>query len=572
MAADIDFTFANVNYDRSTKTATIPFSTATELTEILQTLTCNFRVHPLAPVHVRALVDAVTFLVESVPSESNDAAEEKVDGLEATLHPHQQVALRRVLSRKRILLALDMGLGKTITSIASMLKTSARHVLVIAPASLRFNWRNELTKFISADKITVNVIKSTEHAEATFGGNVVADDSDKDAGALTVTVVSFSLISRIKRLLAAQQFDIVVLDEAHYVKNRSSQRSKSAKKIIDKAADRLVLLTGTPAQRHENYWNLLRLLDCVVFKHFHNSKPIHSLNVAPRLPSTEHFYFADRYCVPEPVRIRGNSYTYTFSRNTRAEELRLITAPYTLRQTKDLLDLPPLLTSSVIIGAATAAQARKFLKRLTAVQTLRETAGTSAANAVLSELVRETSRVKLPHVLNYLTHLAASLDHATKTIIWVKHQFVGNAISELLHDKLKLKYIHIDGTIAHKHREKLLSMFATDPDVRFAVFGIQACGTGINVTCANLNIYAEMVFNSIDVAQSESRSHRLGQKKTVVLRRLIMEGTTDTLVEASVKRKRDAEARVLGDDLVGDLPNTRGKKYRRIAQVEQVDI
>jgi SWI/SNF-related matrix-associated actin-dependent regulator 1 of chromatin subfamily A len=237
------------------------------------------------------------------------------------------------------------------------------------------------------------------------------------------------------------------------------------------------------------------------------------------------------------------------------------------------LDLPPLLSSSIVIGIATVAQSRKFTKKLASIKTLRETAGTSAANAMLSELVRETSRVKLVHVLNYLTHLAATIDPETKTILWVKHVFVGNAIAELLRDKLKLKYIHIDGTVPHKDRELLLATFAIDPHVRFAVFGIQACGTGINVTCANLNIYTEMIFNSIEVAQSESRSHRLGQTKSVLVRRLIMEGTTDTLVEASVNRKREAEALVLGDDRVISVSASQSKKRRHPAvEVDQVDI
>jgi SWI/SNF-related matrix-associated actin-dependent regulator 1 of chromatin subfamily A len=500
-----------------------------------------------------------------------------VPGLSATLYPHQLEALKFVQERERCLLALDMGLGKTLTSIASilLLPDPTATVLVICPATLRDNWKAELDKFVEPGLVTPIIIKNTKHGE-----KILASPPPADQGK-TVFIISYALLSRVAAMIAKKKnkikFHLVVADECHYLKNSKSKRAKATLKIIRKKVDKLILLTGTPSQRNESLWNLLRLMQPVMFKSFHHGKPLKGFQARMLVPSTDIFHFADRYCDTEIIRVSGNRHAYSYKKSKRAKELRWIIAPDVLRQTKHLLSLPPILTETVTIGETSKRQTTHFDAKMRQVEKLRKERGTLAANSLLSELVRETSRVKLPHVLAYLTEMFDNIDDDEPVILWNIHVFFGDALAAHM-EELGIGHIRIDGNVNVKSRDGLLDKFRQDPGCRVAILSLGSCNAGLTLTNARVNVYCENSWNGIATAQSESRTHRIGQKRTVLIMRLVLKGTLDTLVTKCTERKRKLEASVMGDapKKISDEheekegPQSNHKKKRR--RVEQIEL
>src|SRR6185503_9219125 len=106
-------------------------------------------------------------------------------------------------------------------------------------------------------------------------------------------VISYKLVtSCFKNILKTMQFDCVICDEAHYLKNAKSQRSHACYQL-SLQAERLILLTGTPGHKTCEMWNLLRMMDPRIFAQFYNARPPRNFTI-PK-PSQQFFYFADRY-------------------------------------------------------------------------------------------------------------------------------------------------------------------------------------------------------------------------------------------------------------------------------------
>lgn len=452
------------------------------------------------------------------------------------LKDYQRESVNFILKNKRCILSLDCGLGKTLVSIAtiSMLPIEKR-VLIICPASLKSNWISEFQKFSPTTKI--GIIKNAKICE-----QIINDKTNK------VVITSYSLISKIIDGLKnglkngnknglKKKFDVMIADEAHYIKHISSNRSKAFLKIR-KHIEYVILLTGTPSQSHEHLYNLLRQCDPDLYRHFHH----HQTNNLKE--NTTHFFFADRYCIVEKQHIGGGRFRCVYTKNQRHRELHfLISQNILIRRTKSCLNLPPLIREKIIIGETSNVVAKKFQKSFDDIEKVRATVGAMKADAMLLELTRDTSKLKKKAVLEYVLDMVDGVD--VKFIVFYVHHTIGDALHDALEAK-NIKHIQIDGRVANKKRDALLDSFKNDPSVKIGLLSLGACSTGLNLQFVSLILYAELSFDSIVISQSESRSHRLGQTdETVVLQYLIYNGTTDTFLLLSNKRKAVTSSRTL---------------------------
>ena len=409
-------------------------------------------------------------------------------GYMGVLRPYQQAALGFALHRKRTMLALDCGLGKTHVGIAYMLLQLP--ALVVCPASLVASWHEHLLSFAPAL-------------------------------AAQITVCSYN------KMQPTRAVRCIVVDEAHYLKHESSKRSKTFQRML--AHDPAVLLlTGTPAQRNMDMFNILKILYPAQITHFFH----HNHAKTPGV-----LYFAERYTMPKPVWIGGAQHGFKFTGNRHSEELALLAERVVLRMKKhDVVQLPPFVTRAVIIG--TAADPTDVMRKWAAIEEVREQFGSRRADVELMALCRQTAHTKVPLVIVYIQNWLAMV-RDDKLLVFYHHKSIGQQLVQAVGP-----HIHIDGKTPMKTRVQRIHSFRHDPACRVAVLSMCACSTGLNLQFCTKIMFVEMTFLSVHHTQAEARIHRIGQDKDVSVDYLLMDHTTDTILWKSLLAKRQVEAQL----------------------------
>ena len=444
------------------------------------------------------------------------------------LREHQRRAFDFAASRRNSVLALEMGLGKTPISTAVLLRERVRRALVVAPASLRVNWSLELARF--APGLRPIDVKTGKQAR-----KVLAADHEAKHD---VFVVSYSLLDKLQEEMARAPFDVVIADEAHLCKN-DSKRAAAFRKVAKAATRKVVLLTGTPGERHAALYNLMRCVAPDTVGRFHHF----DVRRHAQPPSSTTLFFAERYCLPELQRIIGGRMVYNFKKSQRVDELRALLAPHMLSMKKtDVLDLPPLQREYVAVTSLGPRVKAEYEKEMERISKLREDKGTLLADAALMELLRRTMRLKAPDVCAYLRTMLSTYEG--KMIVFFHHMELKDKILETLTSD-GTDHIVVDGSTPMKARQALFDRFRDDAGCRVAVLSLQACSTGLNFQFASLVIFAELVWSSILHAQAEARCHRIGQVNSVLCQYLAIKGTTDDLVWQSINSKISVQAALM---------------------------
>jgi SNF2 family DNA or RNA helicase len=418
------------------------------------------------------------------------------------LKQHQVQAYNFAMQRDKSMLALDLGLGKTCISIAVSLNT--RKNLVVCPAALKMNWVSEFNKFSSVDAKVLHSAKDVQQA-------------DLD----TTCIVSYSLLHTMQDVA----FDLIVCDEAHYLKNMSSKRSKAMNKM---KCHKLLLLTATPVERHCDLYNLLRLMDKNTFSDFHHYTPSRI-----NRPSSK-FYFGERYCVPKIVYASKGRQQLVFTQNRRAEELSEVIKPFVLTmRITDVVSMPELSLQTVVVGTLSKQAKKMFDDMMNKVADAIESSGKMYADAKLMELLRVIMRSKINAVNQYVSHLLETHD---KFIVFAFHKEMQQSISDMLAKK-KVKHVLVNGDVPVADRTPLFDTFEHDPQCRVGVFSLSCCSTGLNFAFCQLT--------SILMKQAAGRTYRLNQQKKCVHQYLVLQESTDDMVFASLQRKTSTENMVL---------------------------
>ena len=220
---------------------------------------------------------------------------------------HQKEAIEKLVGSKRFILADDMGLGKTTSTIIAALETGAKKILIICPASLKINWQREIENYTDRSVyIAEGKNFSLEHDFVIVNYDILKnfyDLKDKDNSPITKS-----------------KFELVIIDEAHYIQNAQAQRTKLVNNFVKKV-NRLWLLTGTPmTSRPMNYFNLLSLIESPVAQNW--------------------MAYAIRYCQGYQFKA-GNRKVWNVTGASNLEELRDRTSRQVLRRLKtEVLDLP----------------------------------------------------------------------------------------------------------------------------------------------------------------------------------------------------------------------------------------
>jgi SWI/SNF-related matrix-associated actin-dependent regulator of chromatin subfamily A-like protein 1 len=450
-----------------------------------------------------------------------------------SLYEHQHKAVEFILQHPRAILASDMGLGKTLMSLSSALLQNCKNVLIICPASLKKEWNKQISEFFPENVIITTLDKVTPISEGYF-------------------LIAYSILEKWLASLSLIKWDMIICDEAHYVKNIRSQRAKAVKSL-SKKTHRLLLMTGTPAHTAMDLWGLLHLVDPVMFDQFYTKRPPrHFSDRASKTEINSKLLFGHRWTVPSVMRVSRGKLTYDFRQTQRLEELKALTRCYIFRQKlEECVQLPGVTTSEVVIGKPTKEDLAIFENTFALMN---KQVTKHAADVLLHKLVMKTSELKRPLVLKYLLNERKEglifFDRepvSPKILVFVYHQ----EFLEYLVKELSLKHIQhvaIYGETKVKEREKLKQEFQENPQCNLALLSYGVGSTGLNLAFVNRVIYAELTFDANQHKQSLYRCHRIGQTVPVTMQFLIMSNTTDQSMMNSIRSKNKTSHDILEEE------------------------
>ena len=453
-----------------------------------------------------------------------DSDFEVSDALMDVLRPYQLYGFRWLSTLSQAgfggILADEMGLGKTIQTLAfiQMQKGEAKPSLVVCPASLVYNWKEECRKFLP--DLRVETIAGTLRQRKVQLGDLTAD----------LYVTSYDLLKRDITLYDGLSFSVVVLDEAQYIKNQKAAVSKAVRVL---KADHRFALTGTPIEnRLSELWSIFDFL----MPGFLYSAP----------------EFASRF--EGPIMKQKDAEV--------TAKLAKMTEPFILRRKKaDVLkDLPDKLEETRS-SEMSEDQRQLYDAQLVRMKTLLESAGDSGEDKmrILAEITRLRQICCDPKLLfdNYTgssTKRAACLDLIQSAIdgghrMLVFSQFT--SMLDLLAQDLKeagIAFFMLTGSTPKLERIRLVNAF-NEGDVPVFLISLKAGGTGLNLTGADVVIHYDPWWNLAVQNQATDRAHRIGQTRQVTVLKLIAAGTIEEkIVELQETKRELADAIISGEN------------------------
>lgn len=438
------------------------------------------------------------------------------------LYDYQQEAVDWIKNRKTGLLALDMGLGKSGIALNAAMKSGVKSILVISPAIAVGNWENEFRKW--------------------------------QAASIPHKVVSYSPTGLRS---ATGRFDLVILDEAHFLKNIETQRTKTilGKEGIIRRCTRTWALTGTPAPNHPGeLWPLLFTFGVTVLSYQQ---------------------FVERFCDVKIIRLKNRTITNISGTNLRrAEELKELLNKTMYRKTLNdvALQLPPINYETITVPGGSVdweaeRQWARFAvpsdrsKELFAIlekerdvlkHVMEFTLGDDNRAKALDSLDQGVSNLRryigLQKVDPIATLVSDELDAGLypKIVIFAHHVSVVEKLTKKL---AKYNALSLYGKIPPKNREENIEKFQRFSSYKVMVCNIQTAATAINLTASNQVLFVEQDWVPANNAQAAKRCHRIGQEKPVFVRFAAIDGSIDHQITETLRRKTKEIASFIKSDL-----------------------
>ena len=453
-------------------------------------------------------------------------------GLELMTHQGQLVAAAAA-GHRSFLLADEPGLGKTAQALLAAEAAEAYPLLVVVPNVVKTNWAREAARWIPQRRATV-----------------VQGDGETVDGFADVVVVNYEVLDRHVGWLGGFGFGGMVVDEAHFIKNKTSQRSQHVLALSERIRSRtprplLMALTGTPLindiDDFRAIWQFLGWID--------DSKPLgelmDALEATGLTPADPGFYAAARRCVVDLGIVRRRKVD--------------VAADIPARR---IADLPVELDGAA--GRSIRAAERDLVRRMVAQYENALAARSTVVEGIDADLVRRVARSELKDAAtqtgenvftmmrrigrakadlaaDYAAQLARS---AGKVVFFAKHIDVMDAAEETF-ARQGVRFSSIRGDQTPTARQANVDAFVNDPDVAVAVCSLTAAGVGLNLQVASNVVLAELSWTDAEQTQAIDRSHRIGQTEPVTAWRIIAAQTLDARIAELIGTKAGLAARAL---------------------------
>ena len=453
------------------------------------------------------------------------------------LMPHQaQLVAAAAAGHRTFLLADEPGLGKTAQALLAAEAADAYPLLVVVPNVVKTNWAREAGLWVPRRTATV-----------------IHGNGDSIDGFADIVIVNYEVLDRHVGWLGEFGLRGMVVDEAHFIKNKASQRSQHVLALSERIRSRtarplLMALTGTPLindiEDFRAIWQFLGWID--------EKKPraelLNALTETGLTPADPGFYAAARACVIDLGIVRRRKVD--------------VAADIPARRIADLpveLDGP----AGRSIRAAERDLARRMVARYeTALANRRsgavvegidhdlvrqvakweqKDATTSTAGDNVFSMMRRIGQAKAALAADYAMQLARS---AGKVVFFAKHVDVMDVAEEAF-AKQGVRFSSIRGDQTPSVRQRNIDSFVRDPDVAIAVCSLTAAGVGINLQIASNIVLAELSWTAAEQTQAIDRSHRIGQREPVTAWRIIAAQTIDARIAELIDSKAGLAAQAL---------------------------
>lgn len=415
------------------------------------------------------------------------------------LFEYQKVGADFLCDHPAAFLADEQGLGKTLQVIAACDKLGLTKVVVVCPAIAKINWRREFEKWGKIER--------------------------------TVLVFSYDKITQSKETrneIAKLEPEVIVIDEAHYLKNRTAKRTKylygqfCRGDGLVRFADRVWLLSGTPIPNNvSDFWTHLKAIW---------NYPLNFTDFTT--------YFCKTWNGQFGLQVLGN-------KAERMGEFKTVLKSIMLRRKSEVVlkDLPPIWWQDTPIEVDNWNDA-KHIDDPKEAQAVEMILTHSLTNQDLSSEIESIA----PHIasLRRLTGVAKAAPIATqiageladeaydKIVIFAYH----TDVIQTLYDKLKDYHpVVVAGGMSQAERQASLDALQDDPKVRVFIGQITACSTAVTLTAANQVAFVEMDWVPATNAQAAKRCHRIGQTKPVIVRTFGLVNSVDEIVSRTLAKK-----------------------------------
>jgi SNF2 family DNA or RNA helicase len=398
------------------------------------------------------------------------------------------------------LLADEMGLGKTIQVIAFLLLSNKKKVLIISPASLTHNWKNEISKFTNIDE---------------NGINLSIDES-------FITILSYETARSKIEQLKEINYDILIMDESQKIKNHKTQIFNAVSQI---KRNFTIIMTGTPIENSLNdLWNMLFTINPALHK-------LYSKKIEPLLTDIENYEKATTLTVKMlyPIMLQ--------------------------RRKEDVLDLPPRDTKTLFLEFSKEEKKRYINLTNTFISAIKSGLSGRVQSIALEGLLRLRQFCSIHSIVpetlidtNSLidTKVEKSIELVDKALsqnekIIIFSQFTSSLDKlEIMLNKKNFNYLRLDGSTTKANRNKIVNKFQ-EKDNKYSIFliSLKAGGVGLNLTSATNAILFEPWWNPAVEEQAFARIDRIGQDKKTKIYRLIYKDSIEEKINKLIEQKQN---------------------------------
>jgi SNF2 family DNA or RNA helicase len=399
--------------------------------------------------------------------------------IKATLRQYQTFGGKFALTQGRVIIGDEMGLGKTlqaISAIAHRSSTGANRFLVVCPASVITNWMREVD---ARSELPIIKIHGEDH-------KISLQRWVESSGIGITTYDTLKSFDLTEEQIAGLKVDTVIVDEAHYIKNISTGRTRTIAKWLDRSPN-VIFLTGTPLEnRVDEFIALAKLLD---------SKMGNQLSRVALAAGPESFR-------------------------------RTVAPIYLRRNTEEVLKELPELIEVVEYCTWEGVDKQKYLDAVASgnFMAMRRAAFSAQPNMMPSKLER------------LLELVDESFESGQKVIVFSYFRSIIEQVMQALGERATGP---ITGSVSSTQRQNIVDEFQNSPTPLVLVGQIQAAGTGLNIQAASVVILCEPQIKPSLEVQAIARAHRMGQVRKVQVHRLILPESVDEQMLAMLARKQN---------------------------------
>lgn len=437
---------------------------------------------------------------------------EKLDSDARHPYEHQKEGIGFLVCRDGAILADDMGLGKTYQSIISALEVGAKKVLIVCPASMKITWERELSMFNET-------------------GIIVSGSKWPHVGKFTIInyeiLKNFHSVGKPKKEgdphytnLIDENYDLMILDEAHKVKNPKAQRTKLINDIVSKGEiGKVWLLTGTPiANRPMDFFNLLKLV---------------------KSPLADNWkFFAQRYCDAKRFYkvINGvKRQIWITDGASNLDELGIRTKNNLLRRLKtNVLDMPDKTITTMYHDMSKRGWAEyenlweEYLEKKAAE------GKRASLNKDLVELGLLRKFIAMEAIPKTIELAEDAIEQGQKIVIFTTFT---DELEELAEHFGNQCVVH-NGKMNSTEKQKSVDKFQTNKKCKVFIGNIASAGVGITLTQGTVVIFNSFSWVPGDNEQAEDRCYRIGQNNNVSVYYQLFRGTVSFVMWYSVMNKQ----------------------------------